>query len=398
AVERSSTLSGEGDCPLCGQALGQAFEQVQRHRAGDLAEVEARVQRLTAERARRAKEAETAVRRAQASTARLRQAQQAWAGFEQAKARRVEAERVLAHATAALDGPADPAELPALAARVARARKASDAAAQVRGRLERRERVEAELEAERLAVGNGQGRLAALTEKLAAVAFVPELLVAARDTRDRLRTQAQEVLRRAESARLAATQAVAAAEAAQRRVADAEAQHARVAEQVDEARHLQRLGELLHGFRNSLVATVGPRLSANAAALFGDLTDNEYDDLSVDPETYEIRVFDQGRAYGMDRYSGSETDLANLALRVAISEHVQFQSGGMVGLLVLDEVFGPLDDDRKDRMLQALERLRARFRQVLVVTHDSAIKEQLPHAVEVVKLPGRRATVRTIQA
>ena len=95
----------------------------------------------------------------------------------------------------------------------------------------------------------------------------------------------------------------------------------------------------------------------------------------------------------MDRFSGSETDLANLALRVAISEHVRFQSGGAVGLLVLDEVFGPLDPDRKERMLLALERLRARFRQVLVVTHDTDIKEQLPNAIEVVETAPRRATV-----
>jgi DNA repair exonuclease SbcCD ATPase subunit len=63
---------------------------------------------------------------------------------------------------------------------------------------------------------------------------------------------------------------------------------------------------------------------------------------------------------------------------------------------VLDEVFGPLDDERKERMLLALERLRSRFRQVLVVTHDSGVKEQLPGAIEVVKLPGRRATARVI--
>jgi DNA repair exonuclease SbcCD ATPase subunit len=47
-------------------------------------------------------------------------------------------------------------------------------------------------------------------------------------------------------------------------------------------------------------------------------------------------------------------------------------------------------------MLQALERLRGRFRQVLVVTHDAAVKEQLPHAVEVVKLQNRRAAVRAL--
>ena len=100
----------------------------------------------------------------------------------------------------------------------------------------------------------------------------------------------------------------------------------------------------------------------------------------------------------MQRFSGSETDLANLAVRVAISEHVRLLSGGTVGLLVLDEVFGPLDEDRKARMLAALERLKGRFRQVLVVTHDESIKAELPHAIEVVKQPGRRATARVLNA
>ena len=116
----------------------------------------------------------------------------------------------------------------------------------------------------------------------------------------------------------------------------------------------------------------------------------------MDPETYQLQITDDGKVYGLDRFSGSEIDLANLALRVAISEHVHLQSGGSIGLLVLDEVFGPLDEDRKARMLMALERLRGRFRQILVVTHDATIKEQLPNAIEVVKLPGRRATARSV--
>jgi exonuclease SbcC len=142
------------------------------------------------------------------------------------------------------------------------------------------------------------------------------------------------------------------------------------------------------------VASVGPRLAAEAASLFAELTDNEYDRLEVDAETYGLQISDGGVAYGLERFSGSEIDLANLALRVAISEHVRFMSGGAVGLLVLDEVFGPLDDERRTRMLLALERLRARFRQILVVTHSTDIKEQLPSAIEVQKRPGRRAALR----
>ncbi|HEX2272858.1 MAG TPA: hypothetical protein VHG90_03180, partial [Acidimicrobiales bacterium] len=188
------------------------------------------------------------------------------------------------------------------------------------------------------------------------------------------------------------------AEAASQRLAEGSDQHARLGDLADEARHLSRVAELLHGFRNTQVAAVGPRLSVQAADLFGELTDNEYDRLEVDPETYEIKVRDAGLLYGMSRFSGSEVDLANLALRVAISEHVRFQSGGAVGLLVLDEVFGPLDDDRKERMLLALERLKGRFRQVLVVTHDAAIKDQLPNAVQVTKLAGRRASAHLVEA
>jgi exonuclease SbcC len=149
-------------------------------------------------------------------------------------------------------------------------------------------------------------------------------------------------------------------------------------------------------FRNTVVSAVGPRLSVQAAELFAELTDNEYDALLVDADTYDIRIVDGGIEYGMDRFSGSEKDLANLALRVAISEHLRFQSGGVVGLLVLDEVFGALDADRKARMLNALERLRGRFRQVLVVTHDADIKEDLPHAIQVIETAPRRATARVI--
>ena len=133
-----------------------------------------------------------------------------------------------------------------------------------------------------------------------------------------------------------------------------------------------------------------------ASELFQSLTGGDYDGLQVDPETYEIQIIDQGVAYLTSRFSGSEIDLANLALRVAISEQVRFQAGGQVGLLVLDEALGSLDGDRKDRMLTALTQLSGRFRQILVVTHAVEVKEQLPEAIEIVKIGRRRSTARIV--
>ncbi|MGH9264437.1 MAG: AAA family ATPase [Acidimicrobiales bacterium] len=396
AVERSSVLTGEGDCPLCGQALGDAFEAVQAHRAAELAEIEARLNELELDHRQAVVATTAAAERAAALAKQLRTAQTAWAEHEKRVARRQEAETVLADALAALGRPLEKEERTALAAEVERRRRAADECQRIQGRLERREAVARELDVERAAMAESWGRVEALREKVASLGFRPEHLAAALAERVRLQAAAEAATQRAQASKLAATQARERAEAEARRLTEVTEQHERLAELGEEARHLARLGELLNNFRNTLVASVGPRLSAQAAELFAELTDREYDHLEVDPNTYEIKVVDAGRTYGMARFSGSETDLANLALRVAVSEHVRFQSGGAVGLLVLDEVFGPLDDDRKGRMLVALERLRARFRQVLVVTHDSAIKEQLPNAIEVKKLPGRRATARTI--
>ena len=398
AVTRSSALTGEGDCPLCGQALGDAFEAVQAHRAAELAEIETRLNELELDRRQAVVAAATKTEHSAALAKELRRAQAEWATHEKRVARRQEAEDALVAALAALGRPLADGERAALAAEVERRRRAKDECQRIEGRLERKEAVAAELDVEQAAMAESRGRLEALRDKVAGLGFHPEQLVAALAERVRLQAAAEAATLRSQASTVAASQARERANAEARRLAEAEEQHQQLAVLGEEARHLARLGDLLGAFRNTLVASVGPRLSAQAAELFAELTDREYDRLEVDPDTYEIKILDAGRIYGMGRFSGSETDLANLALRVAVSEHVRFQSGGAVGLLVLDEVFGPLDDDRKARMLVALERLRARFRQVLVVTHDGAIKEQLPNAIEVVKLPGRRATARTINA
>ena len=371
---------------------------MQAHRAGELAEIAARLHERERDRQQAVVAATTKGEEAAALAKELRRAQAAWATHEQRVARRQEAEATLAQALSALGRPLVDGERAALAAEVERRRRAADECQRLQGRLERRDAVAAELDVEQAAVAESRGRLEALREKVAALGFRPENLTAALADRVRLQAAAEAANVRAQTSKVAATQARERAEAEARRLTEAIEQHERLAELAEEARHLARLGDLLNAFRNTLVASVGPRRSAQAAELFAELTDREYDQLEVDPNTYEIKILDAGRSYGMGRFSGSETDLANLALRVAVSEHVRFQSGGAVGLLVLDEVFGPLDDDRKARMLVALERLRARFRQVLVVTHDAAIKEQLPNAIEVFKLPGRRATARTVNA
>lgn len=396
ALERSERLSVEGACPLCGQALGSAFEKVQAHRAAELHEAEEAVRVLGAERARLEAAARTSASRAHEAEATLDQLRRARAAYEQDRARCHHAAEAVAKARERLGAPVGEGEAEALASDVARRRAAAAECQRIEGRLERRPAVEQTLGSVRSRITHASGRLDVLREKRRSLRFDAQELDEARGRQDEARLVAERAWAAAHQAQLLAAKARERAAAAAQALEQGRHQHASLEASADHARHLGRLSELLTSFRNTVVATVGPRLSGQAAELFAELTDHEYDRLEVDPETYEIQIRDRGRLYDMARFSGSETDLANLALRVAISEHVRLLSGGAVGMLVLDEVFGPLDEDRKARMLAALERLKSRFRQVLVVTHDDAIKAELPQAIEVVKLPGRRATARLV--
>ncbi len=402
-LERSGSLSEEADCPLCGQALGEAFAAVQIHRRQELDAAEQRVADLTARCAELRYGADRAGADADAAGRAHREAAERRHRWELASAGRAEAERSWEAAAAAL-GPAEQrltaTGLAALAEPLATAvltkEEAARAADRTRGRLERRPQVDEELVVAKGRLEASRSSVEALRERVRQLAFDQAALDEAAAVLAGAGEKRRAADERARAAELQAAAARSAAEGEARRLADGRAQHARLAELHTECRHRARVAELLSEFRNTVVATVGPRLAAQATELFGELTDREYDEITVDPDSYELQITDHGVTYGLDRFSGSEVDLANLALRVAISEHVRFQSGGTVVLLVLDEVFGPLDEDRKTRMLQALESLRGRFRQVLVVTHDPAIKEQLPNAIEVVKLPGRRATAGLI--
>ena len=167
---------------------------------------------------------------------------------------------------------------------------------------------------------------------------------------------------------------------------------ARVDELRSDARYVERVALLLEGFRNHLVARIGPELSREAEALFRELTNHEYDDLKVDEEKLTIQIADGDSYFAIDRFSGSETDLANLALRVAISTQLSRLSGADVGMMVLDEVLASLDEERKDLMVQALGRLSSRFHQLFVVTHAEQIKDQFPATISVQKVGRRRST------
>jgi exonuclease SbcC len=141
--------------------------------------------------------------------------------------------------------------------------------------------------------------------------------------------------------------------------------------------------ELDRGFgdlRTELNATLRPDLSARASSLLSDLTRGRYTELDLD-EDYQARLVDGGDAKLV--ISGGEEDVANLALRLAISQMIADRAGQPFSLLLLDDVFGSLDEDRRLAVMDLLRSLADRFPQVILATHVDSELEGLDRVIRV---------------
>jgi DNA repair protein SbcC/Rad50 len=81
--------------------------------------------------------------------------------------------------------------------------------------------------------------------------------------------------------------------------------------------------------------------------------------------------------------SGGEEDLANLVLRLAISQMIAERAGQPFSLLILDEIFGSLDEARRANVLDLLRRLQGRFEQVILITHIEQVREGVDRVISV---------------
>lgn len=102
-----------------------------------------------------------------------------------------------------------------------------------------------------------------------------------------------------------------------------------------------------------------------------DLTEDD-----IIPE-FEIVVQD-GTKDGVElsQYSGGEKQVIALALIFAFAQIASSQGTG-VNVLMLDEIFGAVDETNVERVLELLSRLRDRIPTLFVVTHSAAVKALL---------------------
>jgi exonuclease SbcC len=245
---------------------------------------------------------------------------------------------------------------------------------------ERNEAIAAELEGARAAAAEIAGAITDLRTRLSGLGYSETTFKNFRDTEqaaERARREAELALVRAKAERSAAGEAV---EAVRRRQAERDERERAAAETAGELALHQELDRALTDLRDDLNSSLRPDLSDLASGFLSDLTHGRYAELELD-EDYTATVLDDGDPQTV--ISGGEEDVANLAFRLAISQMIAELAGQPLSLLILDEIFGSLDDAHRSAVTDLLRSLADRFSQVILVTHIESLRDSVDHVVRV---------------
>jgi exonuclease SbcC len=392
----------DGPCPTCGRALGKDFagllellgrqmEEVEtdgqyfRKKAEQLAEAPAEVKELEEQRQRLDAELRTADGALGQAQARL---QQRTLLERQQSVLTVE----LARLDAELAGPAaeyDVARHERVTARLAELQPLRREADLLSGSAHRATTLVQEAALAEQQATAADAELAALDARLGVLAWDPErhgqLAAGVRSAEEELHA-ARAVVARA-SAEVAGAEQL--RDSGLRRQAD-RAVKAEAARRL--GAHLAMLQELDRAFadlRTELNLQMRPELADRASALLRDLTAGRYADLDLD-ESYVATIVEDGEAKPV--ISGGEEDVVNLALRLALSQMIAERAGQPLSLLVLDEVFSSLDEERRASVLDLLRAIADRFPQVILITHLEGMRDAFDQVIRMSYDVERRVT------
>jgi exonuclease SbcC len=267
-----------------------------------------------------------------------------------------------------------------LQAELARLKPLDAKAARLGAQIEREEQLKTEQFRAARRAAEIRERAAALRARRDASAFSEQRFL-------QLRADYERCLAELRSAEVAAAQAegeVASARLARDTALREQKKLAKAQAQLDALTAERRLHDELDRayteMRTDLNVQLRPEISEVASAFLTELTDGRYAELELDDQ-YNVIVLEDGLPKPV--ISGGEEDLANLVLRLAISQMIAERAGQSFSLLILDEVFGSLDESRRHNVLDLLRRLNDRFDQVILITHIESVREGLDHVISV---------------
>jgi exonuclease SbcC len=187
-----------------------------------------------------------------------------------------------------------------------------------------------------------------------------------------------------EASRQAASESEAVA-AANARLRHARKQLAELRGHRRELRIRSEVLEALSAYREDASRRARPTLEHETGLLLGQTTRQRYNAVQL-TDSYQLEIVDGGQVHPLRRFSGGEQDLASLCLRLALSRTLARQRGAETGFVLLDEVFGSQDLDRRRALLEQLHTFAdTEFRQVFVISHTHDVVQHCDLTVDVAR-------------
>lgn len=153
--------------------------------------------------------------------------------------------------------------------------------------------------------------------------------------------------------------------------------------------------EVLAYLRDSLPAKITPRLSEEASRLLDIATSGTYNLVEIDDD-YNVITYTEGGPRELSLMSGGEQDVISLCIRIAIAEMILDTTGNGKQTMILDEIFGALDDSRKRTACDALQNLKSTLPRIVCVTHIEEIKDMADWTYVVEQDENGVSTVREV--
>jgi len=127
-------------------------------------------------------------------------------------------------------------------------------------------------------------------------------------------------------------------------------------------------------FSVALAARIQPKLGEYASDLIERMSNGRYNRLAFDTN-YTPALYDGDlEKFPVEKFSGGERDIAALAARIALSQLLAARGGHEIGFMVLDEVFGSLDAERRTLVLEALAAMGDIVPQLFIISHVDDVR------------------------
>jgi exonuclease SbcC len=395
-TERLADMQSVGEaaaCDRCGRPFGDDLASIRDHFRAELESCQTEIKRLTAD--------QQAVRRqGEALAAELKQVRaelECRRELEREQALKInriaeltaqtndltDQQTAIAGKLAEVVGePFDPAALETVLAELTRLENKEAEHNRLLGRLQRQPVVADELRQNAATVERAAHEQAELEREQAEIGYNPEQFAAAARALQAAQAAFDTAAKQAADSRRDHDLAAREIEIKNKQLADFAETESRLEQMRETVFYGEKLQSLFKQFRTSVIANIRPSLAAISSRLMADMTDGRYSLLELDDQ-YNLLVMDNGRFFPVERFSGGEKDLANLCLRLAISQALTDAAGIDSAFVILDEIFGSQDDGRRELIFDGLAGLKRRFAQIVLVTHIEEIKNRVECLIEV---------------